>query len=625
MEQERSVRMATVVGLLLAVVLLLLRIASEGLLEMGDGVTHYMIARYSWKHPMLFLDLWGKPLFTLLASPFAQLGHAGVAVFNACVAAATAWAGVRALRGAGAGAQLAFPFLVLLAPQYVLMVMAGMTEPFFGLLTVIAVLLLVERRSVAGAIVASLTPFARPEYIVFLPAVMGWLVLRREWRALPWCGLGLAVHAVLMTVVSGEPLWFWTGDPYRNADGAYGSGPLDFFVARAEMIFGRPLLTLGIAALVLWPVVWWRDRAERSTHLLMLVTAALPVLGIVAIHSILWYTGLRGSAGLLRVVTTAIPLAGLFTAMTLGRGGLLITPRARPMHAMALSAAFLIALWSVKDLMEQQRLPIEPEMNQHFLDTAAGAVKHYRSSGERVFSTHPYMAFRAGLDPYDTAVYNPIWGWDQASVDRWFHPGDLFVWDAQLGNNEAGIKLDQVLNDHRFTVLEAFEPPNGSRVLGGHVYEIFLFERRDAERTFTIDTIAWNGAMRDGVGHRADLVPCAQPAPGRWCLKEGEFPFELAPLPLPSAGTLYDEWMVSAKATVEDGSRLVIVFTQARNGRIVRYDEEEVHTGDLWFNRRVPPVVPGTEQKIYLWNMGRKPVTLDDITVLRKRWAQHTL
>ena len=97
-------RAAYALALLLGIALLLLHSANEGLLEMGDGVQHYQIARFSWRHPELFLDLWGKPLFTLLASPFAQFGHTGVVVFNTVVAVISGLIGVRALRTAGGGA-----------------------------------------------------------------------------------------------------------------------------------------------------------------------------------------------------------------------------------------------------------------------------------------------------------------------------------------------------------------------------------------------------------------------------------------------------------------------------------------------------------------------------------------
>ena len=615
-------RAAYVLAVLLSIVLVLLHEANEGLLEMGDGVQHYQIARFCWRHPELLLDLWGKPLFTLLASPFAQFGHAGGAVFNAVVAAFTGLIGVRALRAAGGGAQLVFPVLVLLAPQYVMMVMAGMTEPLFGLVTVLVVLLLLLDRPVAAAVVASLTPFSRPEYIVFLPMVMAWLALQRQWRALPWCLAGPVLYALVATVVHGDALWFWSHDPYSHAGSVYGSGPLNFFVSRAETVYGRPLLTLGVSALVLWPVVYWKDQADRRAHLLLLMTAALTVLAIVAVHSVLWWKGWRGSAGLLRTLVTSIPLAALFATYTLGRGLQLVLRTPRVQWAAGLVFVPVIGWWAQSDLVLHVQLPVKQEMNQRFLDAAAFGVKKHMREGVRVYSTHPYMAFRAELDPFDTTLYSPLWGLSDKEVDRRFRPGDMLAWDAQLGSNEAGISLERLLNDERFTVLETYEPPEGSRVLGGHVYEIFLFERRDVVRSFAVDTLIWNGQLRSIPGMRIDTLPCAKDGVHGLCMKEGEFPLELTKLPLPSEGSVYDEWIVSGNAAVEEGSRLVIVFAQRTNGAGVRYDQEDVISGSFMFNRRVPPAPVGTEQVIYFWNLGRKPFSLEGFTVLRKRWTQ---
>src|ERR1700739_1524212 len=57
----------------------------------GDGPLHYLIGRYSWRHPRLLLDMWGKPFFTLLSSPFAQLGLRGMFLFHALCAAAVSF------------------------------------------------------------------------------------------------------------------------------------------------------------------------------------------------------------------------------------------------------------------------------------------------------------------------------------------------------------------------------------------------------------------------------------------------------------------------------------------------------------------------------------------------------
>lgn len=620
--RPRLETLAIALSLALGFLWLLIRAASDGVLEMGDGVNHYMIARYAWKHPELFLDLWGKPLFTILAGPFAQLGHVGVAAFNAVVASATALVAVRALRRAGGVAQIAFPVLVLLAPQYVLMVIAGMTEPLFGLVTVLTLLFLLNERYIIAAIVASLSPFARPEYIAFLPCVMLWLAMQRQWKALPWCLLGFAVYAVLATITKGEPLWFWTGDPYSYAGSVYGSGPLDFFVSRAETVYGRPLLTLGVCALALWPVVYWYDRDGRREHRLMLLCAALPALGIVAVHSLLWFKGWRGSAGLVRVLVTSIPLAGLFAAFTLGRGASLLFERRRRVVLITWLMLPALSFWAVDDLTKQLSLPVRPEMNQRFLDSAAYAVQRHHREGIKVYSTHPYMAFRAELDPFDGERYHQVWGLSEEDIDQRFRPGDLLIWDSQLGSNEAGVPLERLLNDRRFTVVEAFEPPEGSRVLGGHVYEMFLFERRDAVRSFMVDTLIWNGVIRAAPPMRVDTIMCGTPEPGLWCLKEGEFPLEMRDVPAPDAGSIYYELIVSGNAIVEEGSRLTLVYTEQVGGHGVRYDQEDIVSGPFVFNRRVIPVGPGTEQSMYFWNLGGKAFTLNGLTVLRKQWTQ---
>ncbi len=56
-----------------------------------DSWNHYLYARWSLKHPLLLLDLWGKPFFTFLAMPFAQFGTHAVYKLNVLATLGTAW------------------------------------------------------------------------------------------------------------------------------------------------------------------------------------------------------------------------------------------------------------------------------------------------------------------------------------------------------------------------------------------------------------------------------------------------------------------------------------------------------------------------------------------------------
>ena len=59
--------------------------------DTGDSVVHYFFARYAFGDPVLFLDHWAKPFFTLFASPFAQFGFGGMKLFNGLAGLLSAW------------------------------------------------------------------------------------------------------------------------------------------------------------------------------------------------------------------------------------------------------------------------------------------------------------------------------------------------------------------------------------------------------------------------------------------------------------------------------------------------------------------------------------------------------
>src|SRR3990172_3460669 len=66
----------------------------EGLLATGvyndDDIGHYLIARDAPARPELFLNVWGRPLFTLAYAIPAQFGFPAVRIVTAAVMAAAA-------------------------------------------------------------------------------------------------------------------------------------------------------------------------------------------------------------------------------------------------------------------------------------------------------------------------------------------------------------------------------------------------------------------------------------------------------------------------------------------------------------------------------------------------------
>jgi hypothetical protein len=608
--------------LVVVLILFVLRVLSDGILEMGDGVNHYLIARYSWQHPEKFLDLWGKPLFTLLASPFAQFGHIGVAVFDLVVVGVTGWLAIIALRSAGVLAQLLVPFLVLLPKEYVLNALAGMTEPLFGLLTILTLVLFIKEWPVLAAAVASLTPLSRPEYVVFVPLVAAWLLLDRKWSALPWLLLGSVVYALLAWIAFGDPFWFWAADPYGQADGFYGSGPWDHFLSQAERILGWPLLVLVSAAMLLWPVIYRSDLAERRMHTRLFLIAGASTLGVFMVHSILWWKGWRGSAGLLRVVATIVPLSAVFTLFTLGRGGVLLVQRWRWIRALGVVVCAGVSVWCVRGAVLELELPYPAGEEQLVLERAASVAIDRSVEGDVLYSTHPFMAFGTGRDPYDKEEYEQIWSFSSEMIDDRIRVGDKVLWDAQLGPTEAGIPEDEILGDERFEILGLFAPRTGWKNWKGQVFEVILLERRNTLRWFEVDTFPVAMTGSSNFTGRADTIPCADPRVGKWCLEPVEFPFELNELPPTPTDRVFDEWILSGDVEVPEGNDLHIVLKQEGEGQLIRYEQEAVVAGRLHFSRKVAHHRPNVKPGIYFWNYGKGPVVVKDLELVRKRWYQ---
>ena len=71
---------------------------SEGTHGGADDISHFRRSRYAFQHPEFFLYHWGKPFFTALTAPFAQLGFEGVRIFNVLAGTLTAYFTYRTAR-----------------------------------------------------------------------------------------------------------------------------------------------------------------------------------------------------------------------------------------------------------------------------------------------------------------------------------------------------------------------------------------------------------------------------------------------------------------------------------------------------------------------------------------------
>lgn len=456
-------RGAIVVVLLLVPELLWLRYGVTT--DLGDGVTHYLAARIALDHPELLLDAWCKPLFTLLAAPFARLGFGGMIAFQALVG----WVTLLALARTSALGGLRFPWLapvlLVLQPGFAGALLTGLTEPLFGALVVVALWAAEGRRWGWAYLVLGCTAFVRAEGWVLM---LWWalLALRRRaaWLLLPLAFAHVVYGIVGWVAVFHDPLWMFNQNPYWVSVRPYGHGGWAHFFREYPLVAGTPLacLTLvALASLVARNVIGRlgsraADRAgpcADDERWLLYVAGSFAA--YFAAHVVFWRFGLFNSFGLVRVLIAILPLGALVMSREWHRAVLDRLP-ARVVRGAAWGLAALLAFAALSDDLTTARLRalVTRVEQQRVIDDAVARVRAvYPTSGETplVYFSHPYAAMALDLDIVDRARARQATQLEAAPPV----PGSLVVWDSWFGVVEHGVTsedLDALLLEDRIVV-----------------------------------------------------------------------------------------------------------------------------------------------------------------------------
>ncbi|MBP6389338.1 MAG: hypothetical protein KA352_00480 [Flavobacteriales bacterium] len=602
----------------LCVLVLVLRLVGSSAWDLGDGALHYLQARHSWQHAHLFFDQWAKPLYVLLGSSFAQLGGWGMTLFNTIVAGATAILLIALLRERSALVRWAVPILLLGATQYFRMVISGMTEPLFGLITVLCVHFLIRERWAWAMVTLSLSPWARPEYVAFAPCAVAFVLYHRQSRALLWLLPIPLLYLATGLLVLGEKFWLFAKDPYLG-NTAYGQGSMDHFLARSPEILGVPLLCLATLAVPLLGALFWRDVQRRAEHATIIWLAVVPVLGIWMIHSYAYWAGGHASSGLIRVLATTVPLTVLFTAHAWGA---LLPMRMHRWTCVAGGAGILaLALWAQDDLRLRIPLPAQADTEQRQVALAAAEARQYLGPDVRIVSGHPYFAEALGLDVWDPTRVIPQQELDRTKPGARLDPGDLIVWDHQYLGEDGKFDVHVLLNDPSLTLLNC---NSGGSAWGKYPFMVCVFQRSDTPEHWTTDTIAdLSRGLAENV--RTNGMGCGSDTLALLCSFGDEFPVTFKPLEACTDNDPYTEWIVSYRLKVgEQGTTgLHFVLTEQVADSTTTYHQIDLgaDTGVVRFPLGRAP--RGALRGIYLWNENGSTFSAERMCLVRRCLRQN--
>jgi len=410
--------------------------ASEIPYDTSDGLQHFAVSYESWKNADYFLSNWGKPLYVLFSSPFAQFGYEAFTLFNVTVFLGTILLLFSVfehfkIRGI---MPLLTPFILLSIPDYTGVIIGGMTEPFFGFLLVLMLWAAIKEKWILFAIVASFIPFARNEGMLILLMAPILLAIFKQWKAIPFVALGFVIYIIAGKIMIDQPMWYFTNDPHPEIS-PYGKGSWFDYLTRFDRHLGYTALYL-LPLMVIGFFMWRQKERKRAIFISLFFFGAYTM--IIAAHSYLWANGLKGSFGLTRLATMGMPAAyGLGLVFC----GLMLSELHKVTNLIIFAVLFAISISSINQI----GFPIKSSPYQKRILEAATYVEANESKIGKVYYLHPLIAYNKGLialerHPKYVQFYHKLY----KDVNDLFHTGDIIIREAQFGGIEQGLPLAEL-------------------------------------------------------------------------------------------------------------------------------------------------------------------------------------
>ncbi len=434
METAQINRYIRVIFLLLFFVLGAVALLSDGIFDTGDGILHYQIARWSWKHPELLLHHWGKPVFTLLASPFGQFGYKGVVLFNLLCHLGAAWLTWRvAERMSLRHASLA-PLLVLFAPISWGVWQSGLTEPLFAVTLMGGIYFVVAGRYRTGALLISLLPFIRTEGFLLLPLFAAYFLMRREFISAFLLTTGSLIYSLAgLIVVHHDFLWIINNNPYTG-DSRYGSGPLLYFVKQYEQLFGTAVSTMipiGLLSFIM------KRKGDQPVSLTMVLLISGSFIVYFIAHSVFWWQGAAGSYGLIRVMAAIVPCAVLIALYGLQQ----LTRLYSEYRAALVLTAVSMTGFTIFNAWDQHGIIRTRDEKQNIIFTTAEQIEQLRTTDCKIYYGYPLITHALNGDPFNYEQFMEMWALESRED---FKSGDLVVWDSHFGPVQYNISEERL-------------------------------------------------------------------------------------------------------------------------------------------------------------------------------------
>jgi len=445
-----------------------------------DSYNHYLISKNSWQHLHLFLDYWGKPIYNLLASPFAQFGIYGMVIFNVLCLIGSAYL----VYGIASSLKIKYSWLAfiitLLSPIFLDNTISSLTEPLCAFLVTLTLYLLVKQRFIGGAVVAGLLPFARSEgFIIFGVVLLFFILKKANWKIFISLFAASIFFNLLGWIFTGEPFWIITQNPYINFElsgrNVCGHGSLFHYLWAGHYTFGLVTCILLVIGSGIFLFKEFKNIKKRNLE--MWLIGASFVLYFAA-HVFIWWKGMMGSCGYVRVMTVIAPLASIIALYGINYLTSSLEKRVSK-YSKLLTFGILIFIVlnafyvPIRYYKYKYPLQISAEQEQY-----VKLAKWYNTQAfeERTkLYLYPYFSIIADIDPYNQKEHLELW----KSSLQYTKTGDIIIWDSHFGPNECNLPLDTLSSNPHWKEIHSIIPSQPIETINRANFEIHVFEKTE--------------------------------------------------------------------------------------------------------------------------------------------------
>ena len=471
-----------------AVVYILLVVFANGVNGGADTFVHYQMSRYSWIHHELLLNQWGKPVFTVLFSPIAQLGLQAIIWTNLAIIFLEAFLVLKIANQLQLKRSWIAPLLFLTCPVVFDNAVSSLTEIICALFLILFIHWSLKGKFWIGTLVLSFMPFARSEGFVILGIAAMFFFFTKRWKYIPLLLAGSLIMNTIGYWYTGFPLWIFDSNPYVHTDiTSYGSGSFFHFFMWSIPVF-------GIGFLFLLKYTWnsalgipdrissdWNglENAEESKvfvlkHQVLFWIVLGSFWGYFMAHTVLWWQGMWASLGLLRVMFVVAAPMVLLTLIELNKF-IDTNTKFGKWNSVHLIVFVLCgtAIGSNTLILGAFGAPVEYGIEEAVLDDMHAWMKAEAVTTKGiVFAGHAYVTIVLDIDPNDYSKANRLRFYENAQSD------DLIVWDGHYGPNEEQAPIEEIESDSTLIFIKEFRPKKEYRPLNDMPFYVRLYRKK---------------------------------------------------------------------------------------------------------------------------------------------------